>query len=225
MKKSTVLSIIVTTVFFSCGHGSTSKPNNGDVKTIPSTESTQSQKPLTNRSEIYIDTQYEYIDAKGSKLIIQNSLPRGGQKYTDPSGKVYIYAVFWTRITNETANPFELAIHFPEDSYQLPSTPGGYLKVLFPSDTMTIDKEGLYNYGLANLEPFLDQAIYKSSSLKRTVNPKETTAFYVVILSNKGVDGILRTGLSLKGENLFYRINEIEIQCGKSNLKNLKLQK
>jgi hypothetical protein len=61
--------------------------------------------------------------------------------------------------------------------------------------------------------------------LKRTINPKETSTFYVVTLFNKGVDGILRTGLSLKEQNLFYRINDKEIHCGKINLKNVMLQK
>ena len=46
------------------------------------------------------------------------------------------------------------------------------------------------------------------------VNSKESSAFYVVTLFNKGVDGTLRTGLSLNGQNLFYRINDKEIHCG-----------
>ena len=216
---------MATTGLYSCGQGRKSTPDTVDIKTLNSTENVQSQKPLTNHNEKYIDTKYEYIDSIGSNLIIQNSLPKGGLKYTDPNGKVYVYAIFWTRIINETINPFELTINFPVDSQELPSSPGRYFKILLPSDKMTLDKEHLFNYGLTDLESFLDNGIHKSYSLKRTINPKETSTFYVVTLFNKGVDGTLRTGLSLKEQNLFYRINDKEIHCGKINLKNVMLQK
>ena len=70
--------------------------------------------------------------------------------------------------------------------------------------------------------------------MKRTINPKESSGFYVVKLSlvSEGPHGggdILRTGLILKGQNLFYRVSvynstppsEKEIDCGSINL-NLK---
>ncbi len=186
-----------------------------------------------------IHTKYVYTDAIGKRLIIQNGFPRGGMKYTDPNGESYFYAVFWTRIINETDNPLELKINFPVDSYEVPYLPGKYFKVLVPADTMTLDKFPLFNYGLADLESFLDNSIHKPSSLKRTINPKESSGFYIVILSLavEGATGMLRTGLSLKEQNLFYRIslytstpahsliNEKEINCGSINLNNLMLRK
>jgi hypothetical protein len=141
--------------------------------------------------------------------------------------------VFWTRIINETDNPLELKIDFPVNSYEVPSLPGKYYKILVPPDTMTIDKEPLFNHGLADLESFLDKSIHKSSSLKRTINPKESSGFYVVILCLvEGAHGTMRTELSLKGQDLFYRIkndgsksntksSDKEINCGSINL-NLK---
>ena len=191
--------------------------------TSDSTKNVQGQKPLTNHNEKYIHTKYEYTESNGARLIIENSFPKSGANYTDPNGNKYIYAVFWTRIINETANPLELTIDFPLDSFEIPSSSGNYMKLLLPSYTMTIDKESLYDYGLS-IKSFLDDNRHKSSSLKRTINPKDFSAFYVVTLSNRGVDGILRTGLSLKEQNLFYRINGKEIPCGKVNLKNLRLQ-
>jgi len=172
----------------------------------------------------WIYTKYAYADSTGRSLIIQNSFPRG-EKYTDPTGNAYVYAVFWTRIINETNNSMGLTIDFPLDSYELPSSPGNYFKILLPSDTMTPDKEPLFNYGLTGLASFLDTSLHKSPSFKRTINPKESSGFYVVTLFNKGVNGTLRTGLSLKEQNLFYRINDKEIHCGSINLKNLVLQK
>jgi len=184
-----------------------------------------------------IHTKYEYTDSIGKRLIIQNSVPRGGVKYTNPDGEVYNYAIFWTRIINETDNPLELKIHFPVDSYEVPSLPGKYYKILVPPDTMTLDKFPLFNYGLTDLESFLDNSIHKPSSLKRTINPKESSGFYVVMLCLvEGAHGTMRTGLSLKGQDLFYRIkndgsksntksSDKEINCGSINLKNLMLQK
>jgi len=69
---------------------------------------------VTKPEDKYIDTRYEYSDAFGKNLIIENSLPKGGLKYTDPNGKEYIYAIFWTRMTNETDSPFELKPCFTE---------------------------------------------------------------------------------------------------------------
>ncbi|MEO6963650.1 MAG: hypothetical protein ABIY90_16890 [Puia sp.] len=180
---------------------------------------------------------YGYTDSMGASLIIQNSFPRGGTKYTDPDGGVYNYVIFFTRLINETDNPLELKINFPVNSYEVPSLPGKYFKILIPPDTMTLDKEPLFNYGLTDLESFLNKGIHKSSSLKRTINPKESSGFYVVMLSLiEGAHGTMRTGLSLKGQNLFYRIkidgsksntksNDREIHVGTINFKNLMLQK
>ncbi len=185
----------------------------------------------------WIDTKYEYTDSIGKSLIIQNSLPKGGQKYTDPDGEVYNYVIFFTRLINETDNPLELKIDFPVDSFEVPSLPGKYFKILVPPDTMTLDKLPLYTYGLTDLESFLDNSIHKQSSSKRTINPKESSGFYVVMLCLiEGAHGTMRTGLSLKGQNLFYRIKidgsksntksiDKEINCGSINLKNLMLRK
>lgn len=217
MKKNILIFIIATTGLFSCKQSSKSTPETVEIETVNSVR------------------KYEYADSIGKRLIIHNSFPRGGG-YIDPNGKKYPYAVFYTQISNETINPIELKIDFPLDSFEFPLSSGVYIKLFIPSDTMTIDKEPLYDYGLS-IKSFLETGINKSYSLKRTINPKESTAFYVVMLSNKGVDGVLRTGLSLKDQNLFYKISayksipglplmdEKKITCGSINLKNLRLRK
>jgi hypothetical protein len=210
---------MATTGLFSCGQASKSTQDTVDIETINSVRN------------------YEYADSMGKRLIIHNSLPKKSRtNYTDPNGKKYIYAVFWTQITNETINPIELKIDFPLDSFEFPLSSGNYMKLLIPSESMTPDKVSLSDYGLP-IKSFLDTGINKSYSLKRTINPKESTAFYVVTLSNHGSGGALRTGLSLKGQNLFYKISvykmapelplmdKKEIICGSINLKNLMLRK
>jgi hypothetical protein len=230
MKKSITILMMVTTGLFSFGQSSKSTTDSVYVGTdsvytgtSDSAKNGQSQKSLTSHNEKSIDTKYEYTESNGARLVIQNSFPKSGTHYIDPNGKKYIYAVFWTRIINETDNRLELTINFPLDSLEFPSSSGNYMKLLLPSDSMTTDKEPLYDYGLA-LKYFLDNNRYKSSSLKRTIAPKGSTTFYVVTLSNRGVGGILRTGLSKKGQGLFYTtytptsapslVDDKEIHCG-----------
>jgi hypothetical protein len=210
---------MTTTGLFSCGQAGKSKPDSVDIETINSVRN------------------YEYADSLGKRLIIRNSSPKKSRMYyTDPNGKKYIYSVFWTQITNETINPVDLKINFPSDSFEFPLSSENYMKLFIPSDTMILDKASLIDYGLA-VNSFLDTGINKSYSLKRTINPNESTAFYVVTLSNHGSGGALRTGFRLKGQDLFYKISaykmapelplmdEKEINCGSINLKGLVLRK
>jgi hypothetical protein len=217
MGKSILILIITTTGLFSCKQGSKSTPETVERETVSSIR------------------KYEYADSMGKRLIIQNSWSRGIQ-YLDPNRKKENKVLFWTRITNETENPLELNIDFPVE-YEVPSLPGKYFKILLPPDTMTLAKEPLPDYGMPGLKSFLDNNIHKPSSLKRTIHPKESGGFYVAILFDSGVVGPFRTGLSIKGQNLFYKVtryagkqgvslvDEKEINCGSINLKNLVRQK
>jgi hypothetical protein len=217
MEKSILILIITTTGLFSCKQGSKSTPETVERETVSSIR------------------KYEYADSMGKRLIIQNSWSRGIQ-YLDPNRKKENKVLFWTRITNETENPLELNIDFPVE-YEVPSLPGKYFKILLPPDTMTLAKEPLPDYGMTGLKSFLDNNIHKPSSLKRTIHPKESGGFYVAILFDSGVVGPFRTGLSIKGQNLFYKVtryagkqgvslvDEKEINCGSINLKNLVRQK
>jgi hypothetical protein len=212
MKKS-ILLIIATAGLFSCKQASKSTRKTVDKETVNSVRN------------------YKYTDSDGKSVIVQNSFPRG-IVYNDLSGKKDFTVLFWTLITNETDKPLELKIDFPIE-HEIPTSPGKYFKILLPSDTMTLDKEPLQDYGMKDLIFFIDNSIHKPSSLKRTINPKETGGFYVVILFDKGVYGSSRTGLSIKGQKIFYKVSrfegtvehplvfEKEINCGSINL-NLK---
>jgi len=207
----------------------------GKKKKPPPKDNIKSETKDVSTSR-WIDTKYEYTDSIGKSLIIQNSFPKG-ESYTDPNGKEYFKVIFWTRIINETVSPLELKIDFPVDLYEGAVLPGKYSKVLLPPDTMTIDKVPLYDYGLTGLKYFLDNNIQKEpSSFKRNIKPQESSGFYVVfLLIDDGVAGPVRTGLSIKGQNLIYRISrydnkhslldEKEINCGSISVNNLILQK
>lgn len=186
------------------------------------------KKTLTFYPSTYIGTESVYSDSAGLDVIIQNSLPKGGG-YIDAAGKEFGYRIFWTRIINESAAPIEITIEFPADSFAiLPS--GSYFKVFLPPDTMTLDKEGLYSYGATGLLSFLDTGLHAPTMLQRTINPKEAFQFYVGILSYQPKDSKLPTGggarteLILKGQELFYRIKQLDlspIPCGQIVLKKL----
>lgn len=223
MKKTTLLLIVITTLLYSCGkeHKTTEVKNTKQVEKTETVEHEENQNPIATTPSKYIDTKYEYSDQNNKKITIENSLPKGGLKYTYPMDIEYIYAVFWTRITNQTDNTFEFTMEFPEKSYQLPSAPDRYFKLYIPTDTITANKEELFNYGL-DLQNYLDNNFHTQTPLKRTIQPKESCGFYVITLFNKGVEGTIRTGLSIKEQNLFYRVNDNEIQCGNINLKILK---
>jgi len=215
MKKNILILILLAHLLFSCKQGKESMKDKAEAETFHSVKNDPIKKGLSTISKKDIYTKYEYNDSKGASLIIQNSFPRGGMKYAGPNNEVYNYAVFWTRIINETDNILELKMDFPINSYEVPSLPGKYFKILVPPDTMVPEKAPLFNYGLTNLESFLDKNIYKAASLKRTINSKESTGFYVVMLCViEGAKGTLRTGLSLNEKNLTYTINDTGIKCG-----------
>ena len=232
MKKNIIILSFATIGLFSCKQDSKLTSQSLNIK------KSNSVKNIQNDKNIY--TKYEYADSKRGNLIIQNSFPKGGTKYTAPDGEVYYYAVFFTRIINETDNPLELKISFPADSYELPSLPGEYFKILLPPNKMTLDKEPLFNYGLTELESFLDNNRNKSSALNSIIGPKNSTYFYVLRLNSVKSDlqsnGSIRAEFSLKNQNLYFNVkndgsktnsesSDIEIYCGSINFKNVTLQK
>ncbi len=222
MKKTIVLVFIIT-VLFSCKQTSKSTQENVDKETVKPT------KNIQNDTEVFVN--YEYTDSNGKSIIIQNGYPKGGIKYTDTHGNVCSYAVFLTQIINETENPLELNINFPANPNEISNFPGKYFKILVPSDIMTIDKFP----SQTELKSFLDSNIEKSSSFIRTINPKESSGLYfVMLISTLEPTGMTRTEVYLKGQELFYKISryskttlidEKEIHFGSINLKNLTLKK
>ena len=160
-----------------------------------------------------------YSETASQGVRIQNSLPvgmgsldsSGRTGYTDSSGKFFGYLIFFSRVINETATSLELTLNFPADF----ASPYSYLKLLLPPDTMTLDKESLFNYGVTDLKSFLDNSFNKPTMLQRTINPKEECLFHIVALWSKfegrpsKFGGVARAELALKENDLFYRITGI----------------
>ena len=156
------------------------------------------KKDSSISSSTHIDT--------GKGIIIQNSGPRGGP-YSYPTGKRFGYAIFWTRLINQTPSPIDITINFPADSFSISPSPQSYFKLFLPSDTMTIDKEPSYDYGATGLKSFMDTGLNKTTSIQRTINPKEEYLFFVGMLMKMPDNGPVRTGIVLKEGELFYRVS------------------
>jgi len=182
------------------------------------------EKPFTNYSGRWLHTESTIPDLSGGEVIIQNSYPKGGSQYKDPTGRTFSYVIFWTRVMNETASPIELTIKFPGDS--LPFT-NSYLKLFLPPGKMTLEKESLFNYGITDFEPFLDAGFNKPTMLQVTISPKRESIFYTAVVFYH-IDGPTRTAFNVKGEDLFYKIingkglETMLIPCGKLVFKKLK---
>ena len=215
MTKAACLLLTIATVLCSCGKAGDSVP------VVAPTEAEQtdaavgmdSTRPSVATDSTLIHTKYVYIDSDGRLLTVENSYPKGGMTYTDREGGSHVYAVFWTRITNDTTSPFELALDFGDRVYALPSSPGRSFKLYFPDDAMIPAKEALYNYGL-DVESYLDNLYQRRSSTRRTIYPTSTDTFYVVVLFNRWVDGTMRTGLRIEDGRFVYDVNGLDVVGG-----------
>jgi len=165
-----------------------------------------------------------YSETTSNGITIQNSLPRGGA-YTGPTKKHFNYSrlVFFNRVVNKTAAPLELTMNFSADSISIPASPDTFVKLFLPTDTMTLDKQTVFNYGVRDLE-----SLDKPTMFKRTIKPGEECLFYVVGIfyqtkasAQNQQRGGNRAELILKGQKLFYRMPpQIEaMPCGQITVK------
>ncbi len=160
-----------------------------------------------------------YSETNTNGIVIQNSLPKGGP-YKGPTKKNFNYShlVFFTRVVNQTETPFELTINFSADSIPIPNSADTFVKLFLPSDTMTQDKQSLFDYGVTDLESF-----DKPTKFQKTIGPKEECLFYVEAIFYQTRAGAWsqerggnRAELVLKGPDLFYRMSpQIDsLPCG-----------
>lgn len=162
----------------------------------------------------FIDTKYVYSNALDKTLIIENSFPKGGLEYTDLLGNTFVYAIFWTRISNSMDQPFDFSIHFPADSFLLPNSSDNYCRIVLPKAKMSLDKAPMFNYGLSNLAVVLDPVVDQPSVFESIIPPMTSGMFYVITLFDHGIEGKIRAGLSIQDQNLIYTINDTTIHCG-----------
>ncbi len=151
----------------------------------------------------WIDTEVKYSFANQKDVIFTHSLPKGGGQY-NLKGIKYNHVVFWTRINNQTSTPIKLQVTFPDITYL--QSPDAHIKILLPKDTMSHEKEQLFNYGLTGLEFLLNDNRKQLKTLKKTIDPNKDYYFYIPVFMHE-INGIARTSIVLKGEKLFYKIS------------------
>lgn len=219
--------MLAITWLCSCGRrssfrtGKVAKNNDRQLSLIHDLEKTRGYR--------YISKDTTYASSTGKGITIQNSVRKGGNiepgtPYIDSTGRKYFFAAFWTRIINGTNTALEFEVNFPADSFPLSSPSDSYLKFFIPSDTMTVDKLSMYNWGLTGMKSFLDTNFSNATRLQKTIKPNEEHIFYIVTLSYQAAEPS-RSAMILKEKELFYRITmrshgSVEIPCGKIAFKN-----
>jgi hypothetical protein len=172
----------------------------------------------------WIDTEVKYSFANQKDVIFTHSLPKGGGQY-NLKGIKYNHVVFWTRINNQTSTPIKLQVTFPDITYL--QSPDAHIKILLPKDTMSHEKEQLFNYGLTGFEFLLNNNTRQVKTLIKTIDPKKDYYFYIPVFMHE-INGSARASIVLKGEKLFYKISigkdTAFIPCGSLVADNKKLK-
>lgn len=172
----------------------------------------------------WIDTEVKYSFANQKDVIFTHSLPKGGGQY-NLKGIKYNHVVFWTRINNKTSTPIKLQVTFPDITYL--QSPDAHIKILLPKDTMSHEKEQLFNYGLTGFEFLLNDNTRQVKTLIKTIDPKKDYYFYIPVFMHE-INGSARASIVLKGEKLFYKISigkdTAFIPCGSLVADNKKLK-
>ncbi len=172
----------------------------------------------------WIDKEVKYSFANQKDVIFTHSLPKGGGQY-NLKGTKYSHVVFWTRIQNQTSTPIKLQVTFPDITYL--QSPDAHIKILLPKDTMSHEKEQLFNYGLTGLEFLLNDNTKQVKTLKKMIDPKKDYYFYIPVFMHE-INGSARASIVLKGEKLFYKISigkdTAFIPCGSLVADNKKLK-
>jgi hypothetical protein len=119
-------------------------------------------------------------------------------------GIKYSHVIFWTRIHNQTSTPIKLQLTFPDITYL--QSPDAHIKILLPKDTMSHEKEQLFNYGLTGLDFLLNDNTKQVKILKKTIDLNRDYYFYIPVFMHE-INGIARASIVLKGEKLFYKIS------------------
>ena len=151
----------------------------------------------------WIDTEVNYSFANQNTVKFTHSLPKGGGFKFLKSVK-YSHVIFWTRIYNQTSTPIKLELTFPDITYL--QSPDAHIKILLPKDTMSHEKEQLFNYGITDLESLLNDNSKQLKVLKKTIDPNKDYYFYIPVFMHE-INGIARASIVLKGEKLFYKIS------------------
>ena len=169
----------------------------------------------------WVDSEVKLTDSKGNSAMVTSSLPKGGG-IVYQNGKKYGYVNFWTRMSNQSATPIELKVKFPEVTFF--KSPDSYIKIVLPKETMKIEKEQLFDYGLTNFQSLLNDETNQLGILQKKIGSKEDYLFYVTVFIHIEGGGSARAKFELNDKELLYKISigsdTTLIPCGSLEFKN-----
>jgi hypothetical protein len=152
----------------------------------------------------WVDSEVKLTDSKGNSAMVTSSLPKGGG-IVYQNGKKYGYVNFWTRMSNQSSTPIELKVKFPEVTFF--KSPDSYIKIVLPKETMKIEKEQLFDYGLTNFQSLLNDESNQLGILQKKIGPKEDYLFYVTVFIHIEGGGSARAKFELNDKELLYKIS------------------
>jgi hypothetical protein len=194
--------VFVILIFAACNNKNTSVKSAAIIDSLTDENIVDVSR---DNPDLYLDNEKKFSDSSGLKITIQNSLPKGGPYY-NPSGALFGCVVFWSRFINESAKPIELTINFPADSFMVFNSTDAYLKLLLPTDTMSLEKVGLYNYGATGLQTFLESNMHEETGLNQIIQPSDDFIFYTAALCYKE-GGVVRSGFEIVNCDVIFSIS------------------
>ncbi len=156
---------------------------------------------------------YSYNNNFYQGITVQNSFPKGGLEYIAPSGKPYMYMVFFTVITNTSDQQLVLNLTMPTTAFSLPASPTIECNLYVPQEEMRLAMDGKFNYGL-DVHSFLDTAIGNPSQLVKNIPPNTSYSFYMVLVTDQRIVGVVRTEMEFENEQVVYTVNHQKVQIG-----------
>lgn len=161
-----------------------------------------------------------YTSSSKKKIIITNSLPKGGGIVSD-KGKEYNYFIFWTSVRNEAPSPLDLKIKFPTI---IPfESKESYAKVAFTKSNMTLDNVQDFDYGLTGIPSLFKNESNQLKDLNNSISPYTNYLFYSAIFIHK-TKWPVRAEYILKDKKLYYKITAstdvVMVPCGSLEFKN-----
>ena len=93
----------------------------------------------------------------------------------DKNGKKYGYRVFWTRIRNKSRTLINFKVKFPDATFF--KSVDHQIKISLTNESMTLGKTQLYDYGLTNIKPLVNENFNPVNSLQKRINLQEEYFF------------------------------------------------
>jgi hypothetical protein len=161
-----------------------------------------------------------YSEHSYDGITLKTSLPKGGP-YTKPLDGYHhtSYLVFYSQIINDSSADKDIILEFCADQVEIPDSPGMYVKVFLPPDTMSLEKHDEFSYGITELESFA-----QPTSFEKNLAPGEECLVYMIALfyqaepgewiQNRGGN---RAELILQGQKFYFNMlpQISQLECGR----------